>query len=92
MNIENKTVIKFDDGREICLTEIEARQLMNKLNFIFNKNHYYLNTPWDATSKTYTTDSAKDYKPVTISSFNNSVDERITSPYVITDGVFQGDI
>jgi len=74
MNVENKTMIKFDDGKEICLTEIEARQLMNKLNFIFNNERtwhpYY---PYAPTYKTYTTDSAKDYKTVTISNFNNNL-------------------
>jgi hypothetical protein len=93
MNIENKTIIKLDDGREIILTEVEARQLMNKLNFIFNNEkswypYWYPNIPWTTTYKTYTTDSADSYKlnPITIS--GNVFDHKNTSGYITTDELF----
>jgi hypothetical protein len=101
MNIENKTVIRFDDGREFSLIETEAIQLMNKLNCLFNKDKqnyhwpFYYNYPVMSSpcKKTYITkdtlfnSATKKYADTKITISTNP-DEYNTSGYVTTDELY----
>jgi len=94
MNIENKTVIKFDDGREFSLTETEAIQLMNKLNCLFNRNKqnywypYYPATPTYVTKDTLFNSATKSQEYATEVTISTTSDEYNTSGYVTTDELY----